>query len=289
MSAHLPQAILTHPARGHRPLSLYRWVLGTVVLILGCSVDCWPVQHDEEVLVFAAASLRNALEQIGVEAEQQGLRPVFNFAGSNVLARQIEATAGGDLLLSANHRWVEHLRQRGHLVESSIRPFLANRLVVIGHPQGSAPLKHPAELATLPFAHLSLADPRAVPAGIYARAFLESVELQEGNLWIHLAGRVAPAADVRAALAIVAARIDVVGIVYHSDAIASRRVKVLYEVPAEHSPDIAYWAAQIADSQSPQAAARFSDLLSTPRAAQIFAQQGFTPYPSHSRSQADDE
>nr|XP_061797950.1 molybdate-binding protein ModA-like [Nerophis lumbriciformis] len=256
------------------------WLSATVGLVLGCVVACQPARpDDDQLMVFAAASLRDALEQIRVEAEQQGLRPEFNFAGSNVLARQIEATSSADLLLSANHQWVEHLRQRGRLVDRSITPFLGNRLVVIGHASRSAQLESIAELATLPFQHLSLGDPRAVPAGIYASALLQSVELPAGSLWSMLADRVVPAPDVRAALALVEARPDAVGMVYRSDALASRRIEVLYEIPAAETPQIRYWAALVADGSSPQTARRFLALLRSPVAARIFAEHGFEPHP----------
>ena len=120
------------------------------------------------------------------------------------------------------------------------------------------------------FERLSLADPAAVPAGVYAKTWLE----HEG-VWAQIAPKVVPALDVRAALAAVAAGNLPVGIVYATDAISSNKVKVVYRVPASATPDLRYFAAPVAPASS--AATAFVTFLKGPKARAIFARYGFTP------------
>jgi molybdate transport system substrate-binding protein len=239
-----------------------------------------PREQPVEVVVFAAASLRDVMEELRplIEAET-GLEPVYNFAGSNVLARQIEASRQADVVVSANEREVERLEAAGRLVGGTRRALLSNRLVAVARRDSGVEVSAPRDLAAAEYRHLSIGDPRGVPAGIYARRFLEAVELADGrSLWQAVEERLAPAPDVRAALAQVEARRDVVGIVYATDARTSGELRVLFEVPAELAPEVTYGAAAVADGPAGEAAARaVLEALEGAAARQAFARHGFAP------------
>jgi molybdate transport system substrate-binding protein len=229
------------------------------------------------LLVFAAVSLQGALLEAASTFEaQEGARVDLSFAGSNVLARQIEAAPVADVYFSASVDWMERLAAKERIVPGSRRDLLSNELQVVAHSDSRYRVDTAAEIATLGAAFLSIGDPRAVPAGIYAKAFLETVAVGEGTAWDALAPRVAPAPDVRAAMGMVEQRPDVIGIVYRTDAHRSQRVRVLYTVPPEEAPSIRYSVALVhKESVSPVARALLA-FLGSDAAAQIFIAHGFT-------------
>ena len=231
---------------------------------------------ERQHLVFAAASLRDVFDELADHFERQtGITPVFNFAGSNVLALQIEASPSADVFVSANERWMDYVEDAELIVPGSRRALLSNRLVVIAHRTSTLALSHPSELAEAGFRFLSLADPQAVPAGLYARHFLENVPVDGGDLWTSVRDRVAPAPDVRAALGMVEAQPDTLGIVYRTDARAAEKLRVLLEVPEQLAFPIRYSAATIRGPRSRQPAERFLDFLASRAAAAVFEAHGF--------------
>jgi molybdate transport system substrate-binding protein len=233
-----------------------------------------------EVTVFAAASLRDAMQEVGeLYREATGVEPVFNFAGSNELARQILAAPRADVYLPANEKWMDEVETAGRVVEGTRGALLSNRLVVIARTDSPHRVAAPEDLATLPHRHLVLAQPDAVPAGIYAREWLASKPAPggEGTLWDAVAERVAPTLDVRAALGLVESDPDLVGIVYRTDAASSERVHTLYEVPEAEGPRIVYAAAAIAGGPNPEAGRSFVDFLAEPAASEVFERHGFVP------------
>jgi molybdate transport system substrate-binding protein len=232
-----------------------------------------------EVTMFAAASLREALQELGTSFQRQtGVRVVFNFAGSNDLAHQIQATRGPDLFLSASSAWMDTVQSAGRTVPQTRRDLLANGLVVVAHARDTTTLAEACALATYPFRNLAMGDPEAVPAGTYARTWLRSVRCDGRPLWDAVQARVAPAPDVRAALGLVLADPRVIGIVYRTDQHAfSDRTRVLLEVRG--GPPIRYVLARLTDAGDPPSAARFYDYLSGPRGAEVFRRHGFMPLP----------
>jgi molybdate transport system substrate-binding protein len=240
-------------------------VLPPLLLLAGCHHGAPP---PAPLAVFAAASLADAMGEVGQAWRQAGGGPVeFNFAGSSTLAQQIAAGAPADLFLSAN--WAQ-LERAGRSRPADRLELLGNSLVVvIPASAGGQPLSGPRQL--LGFERLALADPEAVPAGVYARLWLE----REG-LWAQLSGRVVPALDVRAALASVASGSLPAGVVYATDAAGERRVTVVYRVPPERGPAVRYWAAPIADGPAPVAARdAFFTFLRSPAAGELFRRHGF--------------
>lgn len=200
---------------------------------------------EEPLLVFGAASLADALEEVGEawEAEHPGEPVAFSFAGSNTLARQIAAGAPADLFVAADRERLVRSRRAG--LEGAV-PLLGNTLVVIAPRMEETPgierlrigVREPEDL--LVFDRIGLADPEAVPAGVYAREWLE-----RSGVWDELRDRVVPAVDVRANLEAVASGGLPVGVVYGTDAAASDRVEVLYRVPPPEAPEVVYWAAVV--------------------------------------------
>ena len=234
-----------------------------------------------EITVFAAASTRDALrEAADAWSAHTGHDVRIAPAGSALLARQIAQGAPADIFLSANPGWMDWLAARELVMAETRITLLGNRLVLIGHgPQtGPAPgdLSPETDLVAMlgEDGRLALALTDAVPAGLYAKAALESL-----GLWSALSGRVVEADNVRAALALVALGEAPLGIVYASDATAEPRVHVTAIVPEESHPPIRYPVAVLRAARAPEVAADFLDWLQAPRAQAIFAAHGFATAP----------
>lgn len=212
--------------------------------------DGVPGSDAKEVTVFAAASLRDAVTDLKRDFERahSGATVAVSFAGSNALARQLIAAPKADLFLSASEQWMDAVDKAGRLVPDSRQDLLENRLVLVANAKNAPALSHPRELAEPRFKELVLGDPNAVPAGIYAKHYLQSLKLNDGTLWQAVEKRVVPMPDVRAALVQIEQRGSAVGFVYQTDAALSKKVKVLFEVPESESQPIRYPLAKIAGS-----------------------------------------
>jgi molybdate transport system substrate-binding protein len=231
-----------------------------------------------ELLVSAAASLRDALKEVGAAYEKrQPVKLITNFGSSGDLGKQIDAGAKVDLFLSADELEVDRLAKKGLLDESTRCVLISNQLVVIEpldpeHPdvRGFAEPFQLAELGSPRVKHLSLANVESVPAGRYAKTWLESKEL-----WKGLAERVLPAVDVRAALAAVESGAAQAGIVYRTDAAQSKKVRLVHAVPLSEGPKIRYVA--VVPKAAPQAAAARALLaeLRSRTAGEVFVRLGF--------------
>jgi molybdate transport system substrate-binding protein len=217
-----------------------------------------------EVRVYAAASLVDALQEIA--AGYEGDPIVFNFGASSLLARQIEAGAPADLFLSADEAKMDALQKRGLIVASTRASVLSNTLVIVV-PRGATRITSPAGLVGKTVA---LAEPSSVPAGIYARTFLEG----EG-LWKQIAPHVVPTENVRGALAAVRAGNADAAIVYKTDALTAKDVTIAVEIPREKGPRISYPFALVTDTGQPDAARRFLAYLRSQPALDVFARHGF--------------
>lgn len=241
---------------------------------------CSPsISSDNEVVVFAAASLRDVMTDIGGAFEKTtSTRVVFNFAGSNVLAQQILATSRADLYLSANVAWMDTVARAGRIVEGSRAGLLTNTLAVIAHPQSTWAFDTPCDLQTLDFRYLAIGDPRAVPAGRYAAQWLASEHCNNDSLWDLVRPRTAPSADVRSALTLVEARPDVLGVVYYTDyLVAAQQTRLVYAIPDAAGPAIRYEIAQLTDRPPSSVVRSFLDYLTTDTTRALFTAYGFTP------------
>jgi len=228
-----------------------------------------------ELTVFAAASLRNALEAIEAARPHSGAsRARLAFAASSTLARQIERGAPADVYVSADRDWMDYLVARGRIVVGSRVIVARNRLVLVAASASAAPgvIGRGFPLAErLDGGRLALGDPSHVPAGRYAKAALESL-----GLWTGVAGRLAPVENVRVALALVARGEAPLGIVYASDAVAEPGVHVLGSFPADSHPPIVYPAAAVVGGAIAEARRYIAFLRSAPARA-VFQRQGFLP------------
>jgi molybdate transport system substrate-binding protein len=222
----------------------------------------------DEVTVFAAASLAEALEEAARGYEQaSGNKVVLNVGGSNDLARQIVAGAAADLFFSADRAQMDVVEKAGLVRAADRVELLSNVLVVVVPAASPTRIAAPRDLTGL--RRLALADPEAVPAGVYARSYLESL-----GLWAALKDRVVPTLNVRAAMAAVESGNADAGIVYRTDAALSRRVRVAFTVPRERGPKIAYVLAPLASSRRP-AAVELARYLAGSEARSIFEKHGF--------------
>jgi len=228
------------------------------------------------IVVFAAASLRDVVLDIGThfsEAHQVDL--IYNFAGSNTLAQHLRAAPVADVFLSANLYWIDMLERAEVILPGSRRNFLSNRLVLISRKDAGFQLSAPSMLPALAFSFLTLADPEAVPAGRYAKTFLQTVETADRSVWEAVKDKIVPTADVRAVLGLVESDPNIIGVVYRTDAMSSDQVRIVYEVlPSLHQP-IVYCAAALKNRPRPALAAQFLDFLHSPEARAIYNTQGF--------------
>jgi len=221
--------------------------------------------------VFAAASLTDSLKEIAAAYEKQtGDKAVFNFGSSSFLARQIEEGAPVDIFFSADEAKMDGLEKNGLILKNTRKSRLSNSLVIVIAVEKGAAIATPKDLATDKVKRLAVAEPRTVPAGIYAKEYL-----QKQNLWPAVEARVVPTENVRAALAAVEAGNAEAGIVYKTDAAASKKVKVVYEVPASDSPAIRYPMAVVKEAKELEAAKRFLKHLDSEEAGRVFEKFGF--------------
>lgn len=227
--------------------------------------------------VAAAVSLTEVLEKASRQYEQAtGERVVLNFAASNVLSRQIEAGAPVDVFVSADASQMERLVVRDLVVADTVADLLANQLVVVTPSGRPLPSPAPGGLMDPAVTRIALGDPAAVPAGVYARRWLERLDL-----WERVESRVVPTGSVRAALAAVEAGNADAAVIYLTDARTSRAIDVAYVVPVEQAPPIVYPAAVIAGRPAGGRARRYLAWMGGPEATSIFTAAGFSrPVPA---------
>lgn len=229
--------------------------------------------HAAELRVSAAASLAETMEEVSAGwAKTSGEKLVLNFGGSNALARQIEAGAPCDVLFSADEATVAKLLEKDLLHANSVSKLLGNRLVVIAPSTSKLEATSAKDFLSPAIRRISIGDPAAVPAGVYARRWLESL-----GLWDQISPKTIAAENVRAALAATASGNVEAGIVYRTDALISKDVRIVFEVPSNESPEVIYPAAATKSSSDPGKAIRFIQFLRGETAAAIFRKHGFIP------------
>ncbi|MGZ5060432.1 MAG: molybdate ABC transporter substrate-binding protein [Usitatibacter sp.] len=231
----------------------------------------WATARAETLTVFAAASLRESLDEATRAFEKASGHSVrVSYAASSALAKQIEAGAPAQLFICADEEWMDYVDSR-KLLKGSRVSLLANAIVLVA-PAGKAPALRIepgfALAAALGDGRLATADPQSVPAGKYARAALESL-----GVWPQVRARLAPAENVRAALALVARAETPLGIVYRTDAIAEPRVAIVDTFPASSHPAIVYPMGVLRDA--PAAAGDLAAFLAAPGTRAIWRRHGF--------------
>lgn len=228
---------------------------------------------DPPVTVFAAASLKNALDDVAAHFKAAGGAEIsLSYGGSSALARQIQYGAPAQIFLSANASWMDMLQGDDLLQPNTRVDLLANRLVLIAGPQTDVTLtiEQGMDLATaLKDGRLAMALVNAVPAGIYGRAALQSL-----GVWDQVKDRIAQTDNVRASLRLVAVGEAPLGIVYATDAGAEPLVRVVGIFPGQSHPPILYPVARMARGET-RASLAFFEFLTGPEARAVFERHGF--------------
>ena len=250
-----------------------------VFVLLALSSTVWnsPASaQGQKLIIFAAASLKDALDEVNVAYQHENSQETAtSYAASSTLAKQIEAAAPADVFISADVDWMDYLAKRNLIKPETRANLLGNRLVLI------APVNSPLNLAIGPNfslaqalgnGRLAIADPNGVPAGRYGKAALESL-----GVWSTIADRLAPAENVRAALALVARGETPLGIVYQTDAASDKDVKIVGIFPQDTHPPIIYPSAVVVSSTNP-AALGYLAYLKSRAARPTFEKHGFTVF-----------
>jgi molybdate transport system substrate-binding protein len=244
--------------------------LAVAVLLIGAVPDA---QAPQAVLVFAAASMKGALDEVGaIVTQRTGVAMKVSYAATSTLAKQIEEGAPADIFVSADEQWMDYVAERQLIAPASRVNVVSNRLVLIA-PKDRLPALAIAPgfglaAALGPSGRLAVADPASVPAGRYGRAALTAL-----GVWPSVASRLAPADNVRAALAFVARGEAPLGIVYQSDVIAEPGVAIVGTFPERTHPPIVYPAALTVRAR-PGAKAVLA-VIASAEARAVFVKHGF--------------
>jgi molybdate transport system substrate-binding protein len=224
-----------------------------------------------DITAFAAASLTDALKETANAYEKQsGGKVAFDFGASSLLARQIEEGAPADVFISANEATMDALAAKDLILKETRKSRLSNSLVIVTSADSDLKITSAADLATPRIKRIALADPKAVPAGVYSKAYLE-----KQKLWADIEPKVVPVDNVRAALAAVESGNIEVGMVFKTDAAISKKVKVACEIDPKDGPKISYPLAVVKNSKQAESAKKFVDYLNSDDAAKIFEKYGF--------------
>ena len=233
-----------------------------------------PLIAQEQITVFAAASLKNALDDTNAAfTKATGLKVIASYEASSALAKQIEQGAPADVFISADLRWMDYAAEHKLIKPDTRVNLLGNKLVLIA-PKDSK-LDHVAigdgfDIAKLAGdGRIAVADVKAVPAGLYAKAALEKL-----GAWTAAEPKLAQAENVRATLAFVARGETPVGIVYETDARIEPKVKIIGAFPDGSYPPVTYPVAATANGKT--TAARYLSFLATPASKAIFERYGFS-------------
>ena len=250
--------------------------IAIAIALASCLAVSGATARAAALTVFAAASLKEALDEAAKRFETDtGNRVVISYAGSNALAKQIESGAPADLFIAADLEWTDFLEQRRLVVPGSRIKLLRNTLVLIAPAASPVRLKIGRDLAlaaALGGGKMAMANLDSVPAGKYAKAAPEALDL-----WTQVQPQVVRAENVRAALTLVARGEAPLGIVYRTDALAEKRVRIVDTFPESSHPPIVYPAAPIAGGDAP-AAKTLLDFLRSTAARPTWEKYGFAPF-----------
>jgi molybdate transport system substrate-binding protein len=246
--------------------------LGLAAAIAMAPVGAWA---QDGMVIFAAASLKNALDEIAMGWSKETGKPMpkISYAASSALAKQMEQGAPADMFISADLDWMDYVEKKDLIKKDTRFNLLGNKIVLIAPKDSTAriDMKQGFDLAkALGGGKLAMANVESVPAGKYGKAALEKL-----GAWDGVKGNIAQAENVRAALLLVARGEAPIGIVYATDAAAEPNVKIVGEFPADSHAPIIYPAALAKDAKSPDAKA-FLDMLKSSKARPAFEKQGFT-------------
>ena len=253
---------------------MFARILSCLVVILAFTATPQHSSAQEQITVFAAASLKNALDDVDAAfTKASGIKVTASYEASSALARQIEQAAPADVFISADLRWMDYVAERKLIRPDTRINLLGNKLVLIA-PKDSkidtVSIGPNFDLAKLAGdGRIAVADVKAVPAGLYAKAALEKL-----GSWAAAEPKLAQAENVRATLAFVARGETPVGIVYETDAKIEPKVKIVGVFPDDSYPPVTYPVAAVTTAKS--AATRYIDFLRSSAAKAIFERYGFS-------------
>lgn len=234
---------------------------------------CGPARNADRIVVSAAISLSDVLRQIAGDYERStGRQVALNLGGSDTLAAQLVAGAPVDLFFSADQAQMDRVAARGRILPETRVDLVANQLALVVSAAPGGAVSAVDDLRSAALRRLAIGDPAAVPAGVYARAYLDSV-----GLWEHVAGKVVPTRDVKAVAAAVAAGHADAGFVYRTDLASAAGLRLAAVVPLETGPAIRYPAAVVAGTARAAAARRLLEYLQSAAARRRFERAGFIP------------
>jgi molybdate transport system substrate-binding protein len=245
-------------------------LIGLLALIaLFCFIP--PAAHADEILVSAAASLTDVLKDIGKAYQAKSKHTILLTLGpSNFLARQIDEGAPADMFFSADLAQMDILDKNGRLEPGTRKNLLSNQLVMIVPSDSRLAIASPKDLLKSEVKRIALADPAAVPVGVYASKYLG-----DEGLWDKIKSKIVPVLDVRATLASVESGNVEAGFVYKTDAALSKKVKIVFEVPIEKGPKITYPIAIVKESKKKEAARAFMNYVLSSAGKATFKKYGF--------------
>jgi molybdate transport system substrate-binding protein len=247
-----------------------RWEFFAFILAFSAFVTPSRARADE-ILVSAAASLTNALKEIGDAYQAKSKNAVkFNFGPSSGLARQIDEGAPADIFFSADLPQMDRLDKKDRLEPGTRKNLLSNQLVIIVPADSSLTISSPKDLMKSSVKRIALAEPATVPVGVYTNKYLA-----DEKLWEQLKPKIVPVQDVRATLASVESGNVEAGFVYKTDAAISKKVKIVFEVPIDKGPKITYPVAIVKDSKRKEAAGDFMNYVQSVTAKNTFKKYGF--------------
>lgn len=247
---------------------------GVLVSLLAASCGGGPERSQgagpTTLLVSAAVSLTEVLESIARQYEAASRVQIrLNTGPSNALARQIVEGAAVDVFISADETQMDLVERADRLEPRTRVDLVSNRLVLVVPRRAAVSVSEPADLLSPQVRRVALGDPQGVPVGVYARRYLESIEL-----WTPLQSRLVPMSSARAVLSAVAGGDADAGFVYRTD-VALAAVETVFTVPPDPSLPIIYPAAIVKGSRHRDAAARFLAYLQEPDARRVFEAAGF--------------
>lgn len=251
-------------------------------IALACLATAWlgvvaigtPASAAEKVTVFAAASMKNALDAANAAwSKKTSNETTVSYAASSALAKQIEAGAPADIFISADLAWMDYVAEKKLIKDETRSNLLGNRIVLVAPKDAAQPVEITKGLdlsALVGDGKLAMGAVDSVPAGKYGKAALEKL-----GAWPEVESKVAGAESVRAALALVSRGEAPYGIVYQTDAAADPGVAIVGTFPEDSHPPIIYPVAILTESKS-AAAGAYLEFLKSDKAAPFFTEQGFT-------------
>ena len=224
-----------------------------------------------ELTVHAAASLTDVLKELAPSYEKQsGDKLFFNFGASSQLARQIEEGAPADVFFSADEAQMDKLEKAGLLAAGTRAPLVGNVLVIVVPADSALAIDSPADLTKPEVKKIAVAEPNSVPVGVYTKQYFTRL-----GLWEIIAPKLVVTENVRASLAAVESGNVEAGTVYRTDALISKKVRVVYEALDADKPRIIYPLAALKNSRDPAAARRLLMFLESDEARDVFERYGF--------------